>query len=703
MTLDSRSTAILSKLIDASSYVPIHELMEDFNVSRRTIYYDIDKINDWLEEQGLDKIYHVRSAGIILSDKAKAAIPHRLKEIKPWYYEYSSDERKTWIILYVTLGNGPFFIKDFIPKLQVSRNTIIQDLKSLKDELTPFQLQLDFDREKGYFLSGDEAQIRKVIPYFLNKVITPHDREAFKRFIHIQVKMSNNKNLLNIIQNLKTLTELVKASERQLDLEFTDHMIYSLTLRLFIICRRVKLGHYIEMNAIEKDIIENTKAYRVANFICEHLQQTQQIDFPKEEKLFITTNLLGAKINHIQVDFQNKQILEQLRKIAEAMIIKFQRYACVLFSNKEALINNLLLHLKPTYYRVKYDIEIDHHYVETIKENYEEIFTITKKVIQPFERFLKKPIPENEIAYIAIHFGGWLQKEGVTHIPRKKALVVCANGIGTSQILKQQLEELFPYVDFIDTVSVREYEEKQFDIDFVVSTTTTVRKDHPTFIVNPILTDTEKTRLLNNVNALCNYTQQQQITINGLLQLIEQHAQIHDKEKLANELKQYLFPATTKIVETVKPNLYNLLKKETIRIARSVDDWREAIKLAAQPLLDSQHITQNYVKKMIQNVEQHGPYIVVAPKIAIAHAKPEDGALKLGMSMLKIDQAVAFSHQSKHQVHIILVLATVDNKSHLKALSQLIRLFANRKNIKRLIEFQSAKEVYHFLKTACAW
>src|SRR5690606_13030177 len=98
----------------------------------------------------------------------------------------------------------------------------------------------------------------------------------------------------------------------------------------------VKLGHYIEMNAIEKDIIENTKAYRVANFICEHLQQTQQIHFPKEEKLFITTNLLGAKINHIQVDFQNKQIIVQLRKIAEAMIIKFQRYACVLFSNKEA-------------------------------------------------------------------------------------------------------------------------------------------------------------------------------------------------------------------------------------------------------------------------------------------------------------------------------------------------------------------------------
>ena len=172
MTLDSRSTAILSKLIDASSYVPIHELMEDFNVSRRTIYYDIDKINDWLEEQGLDKIHHVRSAGIILSDEAKATIPHRLKEIKPWFYEYSSDERKTWIILYVTLGNGPFFIRDFIPKLQVSRNTIIQDLKSLKDELKPFQLQLDFDREKGYFLSGDEAQIRKVIPYFLNKVIT---------------------------------------------------------------------------------------------------------------------------------------------------------------------------------------------------------------------------------------------------------------------------------------------------------------------------------------------------------------------------------------------------------------------------------------------------------------------------------------------------------------------------------------------------
>lgn len=701
MTLDNRSTAILSKLIDANSYVPIHELMEKFNVSRRTIYYDIEKINNWLDDQGLDRIYHVRSAGISLTDETKELIPNRFKAMNPWYYEYSIDERKAWIILYLTLSKSAFFIKDFIKKLQVSRNTVINDINALKDDLKQFHLQLKFDRAKGYLISGEESQIRKAIIHSINEVITKPDREAVIRAIHIQAKISNKRKLLDKIEILKVISDLVEESESQLNLKFTDHMIYSLTLRLFIICKRVKLGKYITMDAVEKEIIKNTKAYRAANFICDKLQKMYHVSFPEEEKLFITTNLLGAKINHIKVDFDNKHIVEQLTKIAETMIIQFQRYACVLFSDKESLINNLLLHLKPAYYRVKYDIEVDNQYVESIKENYEDIFTITKKAIHPFELFLKKPVPESEIAYIAIHFGGWLRKEGVTHIPRKKALIVCANGIGTSQILKQQLEELFPYVDFFDPVSVREYEEKQFDIDFVVSTTSTTKKDHPTFIVNPILSDTEKTRLLNNVNALFNYTQQQNVTINGLIQLIEQHASIHNKEKLKHELKQYLFPASTKLFDTVKPNLWDLIREDTIQIKHSVTNWRQAISLAAQPLLSRQWITQNYINRMIQNVEQHGPYIVVAPKIAIAHAKPEDGALKLGMSLLKVENEVPFSNHQKHHVQIVIVLVTVDNKSHLKALSQLIKLFSNQKNIDHLLELQSSREVYEFLKNEC--
>ncbi|MBS7683811.1 HTH domain-containing protein, partial [Vibrio cholerae] len=64
---------------------------EKLNVSRRTIYYDIEKINDWLDSLGIDKVEKVRSAGFILPDKVKKLIPTNIQKLQAWHYEYSQD------------------------------------------------------------------------------------------------------------------------------------------------------------------------------------------------------------------------------------------------------------------------------------------------------------------------------------------------------------------------------------------------------------------------------------------------------------------------------------------------------------------------------------------------------------------------------------------------------------------------------------
>src|SRR5699024_9655864 len=119
------------------------------------------------------------------------------------------------------------------------------------------------------------------------------------------------------------------------------------------------------------------------------------------------------------------------------------KHAAIDFPVQNKMIHNLLLHLKSTYYRKKYGLQIQNVYKESIKKNYPEVFHITKQVIHHVESFINEKINENEIAYIAMHFGGWLRQEGVTLKEQKKSmLIVCTNGLGTSQILESQLKEL---------------------------------------------------------------------------------------------------------------------------------------------------------------------------------------------------------------------------------------------------------------------
>ncbi|MDR5597938.1 hypothetical protein [Paenibacillus larvae] len=74
------------------------------------------------------------------------------------------------------------------------------------------------------------------------------------------------------------------------------------------------------------------------------------------------------------------------------------------------------------------------------------------------------------MAYLAMHFGGWMRREGSQPPPRKKALIVCGNGISTSRILQLQLEHLLSTVDIVAVTSLREYESSAYDVDFVIST-----------------------------------------------------------------------------------------------------------------------------------------------------------------------------------------------------------------------------------------
>ncbi|GGE53341.1 hypothetical protein GCM10011391_35310 [Pullulanibacillus camelliae] len=179
MSLDQRSTAILSYLIKAGTYVKAEELVEKFNISRRTVYYDIRKINDWLKENDIYPIQNVRSAGFLLEKRAAREVPNKLETLSTWHYDYSVKERKAWLAIYLMARDRPLYLEHLTEKIRVSRNTTLEDLKGLKAELERFHLKLAFERKSGYVILGDEEDKRKAIVHFLQHVLPNGDWQAF--------------------------------------------------------------------------------------------------------------------------------------------------------------------------------------------------------------------------------------------------------------------------------------------------------------------------------------------------------------------------------------------------------------------------------------------------------------------------------------------------------------------------------------------
>ena len=139
--------------------------------------------------------------------------------------------------------------------------------------------------------------------------------------------------------------------------------------------------------------------------------------------------------------------------------------------------------------------------------------------------------------------------------------------------------------------------------------------------------------------------------------------------------------------------LKNWIYDTTITLKDSVENWPQALELCAKPLLDLQVISPEYVTAIVEQHRTLGPYYVLAPGLAMPHARPEEGAKGLGLSLLKLKQGVSFGAGEFDPVDVIIMLAAPDKHSHIEMISALAELFSSDNDLAELHNAQTLEEI----------
>lgn len=689
-------------LQESRDYVSIQQIMQAFRISKRTVYYDMDKINHWLKSHRLETVQYIREAGFMLPQASKEQLPSTIREVQPAQYYLSRKERSAWLAIYLLTCNTSVFLYHLEELLNVSRGTAHKELKSLEKEIAGHGLSLIFSRKKGYFIQGSEADKRKALAYYLSQVIAQVSWKDFVTPLQGLINATLSQKKLPLLQedHLSLVYDIIMSGEKITGMELTDETVHHLASRLMLFTNRLLHGQSVTMDEDEKQALQKTPVYPVAKKIAAELGRLFGVTFPEDEICYITMHLLGARVNRM-AESNSDQEAEKLKQTTIRMIDQFERLGCVFFRHREQMEKQLYQHVKPAYYRIKYGLHVDNPVAETVKSKYGEVFELTKRAVEPLQELLDNPISDEEIAYLSMHFGGWLRREEVSPVPRQKAAIVCVNGISASRMLKIQLEQLFPALDWAAILSLRDYEKFNEKVDWIFSTVPLTDTDVPVFVVSPILTEAEKASLLQQMQLSSPSLGSpfiQQGSVQPLLKVIGQYATIRDEKALAEELTRYLSRNKRNDSNDDKPELSSLLNGNTIQTEKAAGDWEAAIEMAARPLLQSGAITSGYVDAMIAKVNERGPYIVVAPGIAIAHARPEDGVNATSMALLKLAQPVAFGPEEKHQVRALFVLASSDGQSHLAPLSQLTVLLRDENKRAILEETNDIQTIRNLLQ-----
>lgn len=122
--------------------------------------------------------------------------------------------------------------------------------------------------------------------------------------------------------------------------------------------------------------------------------------------------------------------------------------------------------------------------------------------------------------------------------------------------------------------------------------------------------------------------------------------------------------------ETLPP-----LADRAIILRARVDGWREAVRLAGDALVDSGCATSEYTEAMIRMVDSHGPYIVIAPGLALAHARPGPEVRHDGLSVITLAEPVNFGHAHNDPVRVVIGLAVSAPDAHLTSVAALANVF----------------------------
>ncbi|WP_430535811.1 BglG family transcription antiterminator [Listeria rocourtiae] len=679
MYLDERSNVLLKEILRHPN-ISNAKLQEKFGLTRRQVDYSFQKVNQWLEEQAYPKIHRSANGRFVVEPDLFQLVEKKANRKEGDWYILSEKERTSLIILMLATNQEELSLNHFMGELDVSKNTVLRDLKGVQLIFDTFGLEVYYSRMKGYQIRGDEWNQRTALIYAVEHIISSYQGESFlQHFMQIDAA------------RVDTIRKHLAEVERQLDLTFIDNKMQILPYILESIFRRIRKGQRITTEfLIDFNELSDTQEYGAVQLLIE-----DEPYISETERLYISLQLLTSNVLP-KNDLTNETSPCLKRAVAE-VLNEFEKRACIQFVDRESLLEKLFAHIKPAYYRIKYHLTTDYSLLDRINQEFQAVHYIVKQSLKPLEKFIGTRIPENESIFIALFIGGHLIDTTERLQTRLKGVVVCPNGLSISRLMEKTLRSLFPEIFFYQAMSIREFEQTNVHYDLIFSAAP-LQTEKKIFLINQLMDEQERLELRRRVMRSVYMMGESSVSVEQLMRAIEKHATVQDKERLAKALADCL-TQPLKVAENAtgeKKQLSDLLKPGMIQRVQSVPDWQTAIQLASVPLLQKGAITEMYVQEMMQQHVIPAAHIVLRQTIAIPHAETEKGVKELGMSMLYIENGLSL--EGGGTLHFVVVIAAIDKTAHFQALLQLMELAGSKKTLIQIRQQEKPENIHQTIK-----
>lgn len=665
----------------------IEKVSEELNISERTIRYRIEDLNRFFADEKIN--YKIIVDNKII--KGFGNLETVKKQLGEKNYTFSQSERIEIISLILLIHSYGCKADEICDFIDISRSTFKADMRFVREIFEKENLTIISKANKGLIIQGNEIIIRKLLLENFKKVFEVEDKKL--KFFE-----KNNNQKINIIKNYIKTEDIFSAAEyleqvkKDLNKKISDEAYQILIIYILILIKRLENNLTLEKNIQNQEFIKSTADFNAVKENIKMLEKEKNFSINEFEIMKITEFILGAHTYNFKYSFYENWIY--IEKLADDLIGKVSEKVNINISNDNTLRDGLINHLIPTIYRLKNDIELENSIHEEIIDQYPVLYSEVKTVLKKIEDFIGKEFSENETSFFVVHFVLSIKRMAEQLETKKKILIVCGLGYGTSNLLKQEMEDFFD-IEVKDLVPLNNLKNIDIsEIDFIITTTDINKKDFsvPVIKVNSILTKENIIELL----AAGIKNRKNRVNISEIIKIIKKFSDIQNEEHLTNDLIKYFENLENKKVENfIEPSLTDILPLKNIKIAKYMNNWEQAVFEAGKILEDNGYIKEKYLYEMIEKIKELGMYMLIGEGIILPHADIGENVIKTGISYLQLKTPVLFQNiEIKH----IFALASCDKKEHIKGLLEL-KENIDEKNLKEILEkCQTEKEIFKIIK-----
>lgn len=487
---------ILDYIIDGE-IVSTGKIAKEVGISEKSVRNRLNDLDDFLRENEFGTIQRKPRVGIWLetTQEQKTALYNSINMKKKDLTEkYNPRERmtETLKIFFHLWPWQKITTQKLAEQLYLSVPTVLKVLKECENWLDKYNIKLVNERGKGYCLKGEESSYRIALKNLIME----------KKSIE-EIKKNLDYFFTNI--NVDTMEKCIIRAENAWKNHFTDESFYEILIYCCLAYKRKEFGYPL-VGTYDKEELELLQKYNEYEFtiaIFKEVEDEFHVRFTEEDVLFLSIQILCSKF----IGFSEENVtLGQVKKYDNKLLEFVDKLLAVIgnildmdFSKDQKLKESLILHLRPTIFRLRYGTPEKNDLSEFIKLEYKQVFRASWAISILFDEYYNLQITEDEIGYIVLYIQAAIERRFTQY----KAVFLTNANMGHAQLIKEKIGKVIPEITEMSFVSTHDFRLMNYkDADIIISQTKMKEKDKRIVVIPNLLSEKGVLNLRNHLKKL---------------------------------------------------------------------------------------------------------------------------------------------------------------------------------------------------------